>query len=274
MSHLPNDWKNTEKDEWIKYGWGLKNADVCVDNSGYHARSTLFNSYLLLYCLCKLYDCYETFQLCITSVTDFTVTCNSTLVYQMDYFMIGLFERFLLCTRWIQLKTNSFATFTSLFAILLASCIEVVPTHKHATWSNVSHCICFLDETPSIEHSSQATFLNRSANSSICLECQIRGQPGMIVAWEGNGVKSTSPNPQTLNTFGVVKTTMTVTYVNDELVFHHCIKSSNNSRKFHCKLYYNCTAKYPRATILSRKTIPVIITPDIGEFFFCCEEKI
>ncbi|XP_046846179.1 receptor-type tyrosine-protein phosphatase S-like isoform X2 [Xenia sp. Carnegie-2017] len=122
---------------------------------------------------------------------------------------------------------------------------------------------CRKDETPSIEHSSQATFLNRSENSSISLECQIRGQPGMIVAWEGNGVKSTSPNPQTLNTFGIVKTTMTVTYVNDQLVFHHCIKSSNNSRKFHCKLYHNCTAKYPRATILSRKTIPVIITPDI-----------
>ena len=133
----------------------------------------------------------------------------------------------------------------------------------------------FLDVVmPVIEQKSDSKSLNRTINTTITLECQIRGQAGMEVTWKRDGQplqgssfeKNKTEYPQDLVISAVTKTQINVTYKNDRDIHgnFNCTGKRNNSRRLLCRSIYSCSASYPGATTSSQGDIPVTITPNIG----------
>ena len=127
---------------------------------------------------------------------------------------------------------------------------------------------------PVIEQKGGAKSLNRIRNTTITLNCQIRGQAGMEVSWKRNGQvvqessfeKITTEYPQELVISAVTKTQITITYENDQDIYGNfdCRGNRNNSRRLLCTSIYSCSASYPGAVNSSEGRILVTVTPDIG----------
>jgi hypothetical protein len=131
---------------------------------------------------------------------------------------------------------------------------------------------------PVIEQKGGAKILNRISNTTITLNCQIRGQAGMEVSWKRNGQvvqessfeTVTTQYPQELVISAVTKTQINITYENDRGIYDrfNCTgKSRNDSRRLLCRSIYSCSASYPGANSSSEGRIPVTVTPDIGTEF-------
>ncbi len=135
----------------------------------------------------------------------------------------------------------------------------------------------FLDVAmPVIEQKSDSKSLKRTVNTTITLDCQIRGQPGMNVTWkrDGQAVQGSSfenietKYPQELVISAVTKTQINITYRNDRDIYDdfNCTESKNNSRRLFCRSVYSCSASYPGANTSSEGNIPVTVTPNIGKY--------
>jgi hypothetical protein len=128
---------------------------------------------------------------------------------------------------------------------------------------------------PVVEQKSDAKSLNRIINTTIPLDCQIRGQAGMIVRWKKDGQalkessfeKNKTEYAQELMFSAVTKTQINITYKNDRDIYYNfnCTGKRNNSRRLFCRSVYSCSASYPGATTSSQGDIPVTITPNIGK---------
>ena len=128
---------------------------------------------------------------------------------------------------------------------------------------------------PIIEQKSNLKSLSRIINTSVTLNCQVRGQAGMNVSWRRDNIplqgssfeKIKIDYPEEPVISAVTKTQINITYNNDRDIYNnfYCSRSQNNSRRLLCKSVYSCSAGYPNATTLSQGNISVIITPDIGK---------
>ena len=133
---------------------------------------------------------------------------------------------------------------------------------------------------PVVEQKSYLTSLNRTINTTITLNCQIRGQAGMEVSWKRNGQvvqessfeKTRTEYPQELVLSAVTKTQINVTYKNDWDIYNmfNCTGNKTNSRRLLCRSIYSCSATYPGANTSSQARIPVIVTPNIGTYGYLC----
>ena len=111
-------------------------------------------------------------------------------------------------------------------------------------------------------------------NTTIVLECKIRGQAGMIVTWKKDDqslqgsssekIKTESPHEKVIS--AVTKTEIYITYRNDRDIHDNfiCTGNKNNFRRLLCRSVYSCSASYPGATTSSQGDIPVTITPNLG----------
>ena len=127
---------------------------------------------------------------------------------------------------------------------------------------------------PIIEQKSDSRLLSRNINSTVTLECRIRGQAGIKVSWnrdenrlqESSFEKIKTDYPKELVISAVTKTQINITYNNDRDIYSnfYCQRRKNNSRRLLCKSVYSCSAGYPNATTQSQGNISVTITPEIG----------
>jgi hypothetical protein len=124
---------------------------------------------------------------------------------------------------------------------------------------------------PVIEQKGDAKILNRIRNTTITLNCHIRGQAGMEVSWKRNGQvvqessfeKITTEYPQELVISAVTKTQINITYENNRDIYDrfYCRGNRNNLL---CTSIYSCSATYPGANTSSQGRIPVTGSLDIG----------
>ena len=129
---------------------------------------------------------------------------------------------------------------------------------------------------PVVEQKSDSKSLNRTVNTTITLDCQIRGQAGMEVTWkrDGQAIQVSSfenietKYPQELVISAVSKTQINITYRNDRDIhdYFNCTGSKNSSRRLFCRSVYSCSASYPGANTSSPGNIPVTVTPNIGKY--------
>ena len=142
---------------------------------------------------------------------------------------------------------------------------------------------------PTIEQKSDSKSLSRNMNTTVTLNCQIRGQAGIKITWnrddnplqESSFEKIKTDYSKELAISTVTKTQLNITYNNDRDIYDNfnCSRSKNNSRRLHCKSVYSCSAGYPNATTHSQGNIPVTITPEIGKriyiviYFFAIQVK-
>ncbi|XP_028410342.1 uncharacterized protein LOC114532921 [Dendronephthya gigantea] len=126
---------------------------------------------------------------------------------------------------------------------------------------------------PAIIKRSDSKSLNRSSAARITLDCQIRGQAGLIVTWKrdgktikGSDFESVKINySQELVISTVTTTEININYRNDRDIFYNfnCTGSKNNSRRLLCRTVYSCSASYPGSSTASQGNVLVTITPDI-----------
>ena len=129
---------------------------------------------------------------------------------------------------------------------------------------------------PIIEQKSDSTSLNRVINTTIILNCKIRGQAAIKILWkrdnqvvqESSFENITTKYPQELIS-AVTETKISITYKNDRDIYNtfKCTRNRNNYRRFLCRSIYSCSATYPGANTSSQEGISVIVTPDIGTKF-------